>query len=130
MQPARHLHVVESLTRPVAAWDNQERRHLPPVVPPTVACRVCSSLTTVAPGRIVVIEGRVYHRCPHCSGASRIRSDDADVLRSPPSLPAHYRQWPHRFAARVSYVAIVMLLTSCVVAWVALTVRLIAWLVG
>ncbi|MEP6661958.1 MAG: hypothetical protein ABJD24_18765 [Acidimicrobiales bacterium] len=82
----------------------------------------------MAPGRMVVFDGRVYHRCPHCSGASRIRADDADMLQSQPSLPAHYRQWPRRFAARVSYVAIVMLLATCTVAWLALTVRLIAWL--
>src|SRR6267378_2592345 len=130
MQPARHLHVVESLAQPVAAWDFQERRHRPPVVPPTVACRVCSALTTGAPGRIVVIEGRVYHRCPHCSGASRIRAEDGDMLQSAPSVPSSYRQWPRRFAARVGYVAMVMLLVSCVVAWLTLTVRLIAGLVG
>lgn len=129
MHPARHLHVVEPFAQPVAAWDSVERRHRPRVVPPTLACRVCSALTTVAPGRIVVIEGRVYHRCPHCSGASRIRAEDADMLPSPPSVPAVFRQWPRELTARVSYIAVVLLLVTSVVAWLALTVRLMAWLV-
>ena len=129
MQPARHLRVVDPLAEPVMAWEFHERRHHPQVGPPTVACRVCSALTTLAPGRIELVEGRAYHRCPHCGGVSLIRQDDADVLQSPPSVSAPSRLSPHRFAARVGFIGIVGILVSCVVAWLAVTVRLIAWLV-
>jgi hypothetical protein len=50
--------------------------------------------------------------------------------QSPPSVSAPSRRLPHRFAARVGFIAIVMILVNFVVAWLAVTVRLIAWLVG
>ena len=86
--------------------------------------RVCWALTTLEPGRIELVEDNVYHRCPHCSGASRVRADDARMLESPPTVRASARQWPHRLAARVG----VGMLIICVVAWLVVTALVIVWL--
>jgi hypothetical protein len=124
-----HLPTTHPPAPPVTtAWDFQERRHHPQVVRPTIACRVCSSLTTLEPGRIKLAEGNVYHRCPHCSGASRVRGDDARMLESPPSVPATARRWPHPLAARVG-VAGILILIICVVAWLVAAALVIMWLV-
>ena len=110
---------------PVTTWDFHERRYHPQMVRPTIACRVCWALTTLEPGRIELVEDNVYHRCPHCSGASRVRADDARMLESPPTVRASARRWPHRLAARVGTVGILII---CVVAWLVVTALVIVWL--
>jgi hypothetical protein len=139
MKPARtaigphatptHLRVTNQLAPPVTTWDLHERRYRPQVARPTIACRVCWALTTLEPGRIKLVEGNVYHRCPHCSGASRVRGDDARMLESSPSVPARARRWPLRLAARVGVVGVLIMLVICVVAWLVVMALVIVGLV-
>ena len=112
----------------MTTWDFQERRFRPQVVRPTIACRVCWSLTTLEPGRIEMVEDNVYHRCPHCSGKSRVRADDARILDSRPTAPAPAPGWPQRLAARMGVGTLIMVVI-CAVAWLVLTAFVIVWLV-
>ena len=80
MPTARHLRLVEPPVEPATPWEFHERRYHVPMVPPIVACRVCWTRTTLTSGRVQLSEGRAYHRCPECDGASLIRGDDLNLL--------------------------------------------------
>jgi hypothetical protein len=80
MQPARHLRVVAPLVEPAKTWEFHEPRYHVQTGPPTVVCRVCFTRTTLAQGRVELSEGRAYHRCLECDGASLIRADDVHLV--------------------------------------------------
>ena len=81
MRPARHLHLVQPLVEHATPWEFHERRYHVETGPPTVVCRVCWARTTVTADRVEISDGRAYHRCPECDGASLIRGDDVLLLQ-------------------------------------------------
>ena len=129
MQPARHLRVVEPLVEPATPSEFHERRYHEPMAPPIVVCRVCFARTTLTPGRVEFSEGRAYHRCPECDGASLIRGDDVTLLQAPATAIAP-EPWPQRFATRVGFTSMLMMVVTSVAACLAITVGAIAWAVN
>ena len=129
MQPARHLRVVEPVVEPATPPEFHERRYHTPMVPLMVACRVCFARTTLTADRLELSDGRVYHRCPECDGASLIRGDDVALLEASASVAAP-EPWSQRFAARVGFTSVLMMVVTSVAAWLAVTVTAIAWVVN
>lgn len=59
------------------------RRAEQPFGAPVIAvCRSCARPLTYLPERLETVQGRVFHRCPHCDACSLIRSTDVAALET------------------------------------------------